>query len=466
MQILISDDNYDFTSTIAEIVQNFGYETHAVYTPEDTIQYLDKFGKKISALLLDIEFGPDTNMNGIDVLEYARRNHPFVPVIMITGKGTIETAVKATKLGAVNFIEKSIVSAEKLREVLDSAISSLGQKDKSEILNFLRTNGIIGSSEKILEMGYSIIRFGRTDLNVLIYGETGTGKKLVAQAIHNASRRIRKPFVVVDIPNIPRELFQSELFGHVKGAFTGASMNKEGLFQKANGGTLFLDEIGELSLELQASLLNPIEEKIIRKIGSSENEEIDVRIISATDKDLSTNVSQGSFRSQLYHRLRECEIQVPPLRERREDIPEIVQHYLAKYNIETGQSKFFSPSAIEFLQEQEWYGNVRELINTIRIARESTEKETIEIPDLKKVLGKRIDNENGDINKEPKPNITTSGGIKEDIERVEKMKIERVLEICRGNVSKAAATLGISRETLHNKIRKYKINPSIYRNRE
>ncbi|MGB9771719.1 MAG: sigma-54-dependent transcriptional regulator [Candidatus Kapaibacteriota bacterium] len=461
MLILISDDNYDFCSTVAEIVQGFGYETHMVHTPEDTITYIDKFSKKVGALFLDIEFGPDTNMNGIDVLEYCRKNHPFVPVVMITGKGTIETAVKATKLGAVNFIEKSLVSAEKLKEVLSSAISIPEQKDKNEILQFLRANGIFGSSEQILDLGYSIVRFGRTDLNVLISGETGTGKKLVAQALHTVSRRARKPFVIVDIPNIPRELFQSELFGHVKGAYTGASSNKEGLFQRANGGTLFLDEIGELSLDLQASLLNPIEEKIIRRIGSSENEEVDVRIVSATDKDLSAMVSQGLFRSQLYHRLRECEIYVPPLRERKEDIPELVQYYLAKYNLESGKTKFFAPSAVEFMQEQSWPGNVRELINIIRIVCEYTEKDTIEIPDLKKFLGKDQSVESESFI----PPITSGGDIKTDIERVEKLKIERTLESCNGNVSKAAAMLGVSRETLHNKIRKYGINPNFYRKR-
>ncbi len=461
MQILISDDNFEFCSTVAEIVQGFGYETQMVHTPEETIQYIDKFSRKIGALLLDIEFGPDTNMNGIDVLEYCRRNHPFIPVIMITGKGTIETAVKATKLGAVNFIEKSLVSADKLREVLSSAVNLSGSRDKGEILQFLRANGIIGSSEKIVELGYSIIRFGRTDLNVLITGETGTGKKLVAQALHTASRRSKRGFIIVDIPNIPRELFQSELFGHVKGAFTGAALNKDGLFQRANGGTLFLDEIGELSLELQASLLNPIEEKIIRKIGSSENEEVDVRIISATDKDLSTMVAQGMFRSQLYHRLRECEIFVPPLRERAEDIPDLVQYYVTKFNLETGKAKFFSPSVIEFMQELPWSGNIRELINTIRIVFEYTEKDTIEIPDLKRFLGKEPTSE-----QEPLiPPITSGGDIKSDVERVEKLKIERTLEACFGNVSKAAASLGVSRETLHNKIRKYGINPNIYRKR-
>ncbi len=459
MVILISDDNFEFSSTVAEIVQSFNYETHSVFTPEDTIAYVDKFHKKIGAILLDIEFGPDTNLNGIDVLEHCRKNHPFIPVIMVTGKGTIETAVKATKLGAINFVEKSIVSKETLQKVLQSALTDTQLKDSNEIFQFLRSAGIIGNSHEILEVGYSIIRFGRTDLNVLITGETGTGKKLVAQAIYSVSRRMRQPFITVDIPNISPELFQSELFGSVRGAFTGAVGTRGGLFQKANGGTLFLDEIGELDFEMQAALLNPVQERIIRKVGSNENEEVDIRFISATDKNLAQMVKDRLFRDQLYHRLRECEIFIPPLRDRREDIPEIIQYYLNIYNREKGITKFFTPSAIEYLQEQDWPGNVRELINTLRIAYEYVDRDMIEIPDLKKFLSSR----KAESEETFTPPISSSGAIKTDLERVEKIKIERALEICNGNVSKTAAMLGVSRETLHNKIRKYEINPNLYR---
>lgn len=462
MMILISDDNYDFSSTISEIVQGFGYETYTVYSPEETMSFIDKHNKKIAALLLDIEFGPETNLTGIDVLEYCRKNHPFIPVIMITGKGTIATAVKATKLGAVNFIEKSLITAEKLREVLESALSNVMEKDRKEIQLFLRSQKLIGSSEKMIDIGFSIVRFARTDLNVLITGETGTGKRLIAEAIHNASQRSKKPFVLVDIPNIRTELFQSELFGHIRGAFTGAMTTREGMFHQANGGTLFLDEIGELSLDMQSCLLNPIQERKVRKVGSNENEEIDVRIVSATDSNLPQKIEKGEFKEQLYHRLRECEISIPPLRERREDIPEIVDYYLHDFNRNSLTPKLFSSSAISWLQEQQWLGNVRELVNVIRVAYQTTVKDIIDVPDLK-VIFKKSEQKNGEI-----PIIFPSSSqkpIKEQLSEVEKISIEKTLDRCNGNVSKAAALLNMSRENLHNKIRRYKIDPSIYRKR-
>lgn len=463
MKILIVDDNLDFCSTVADIVKSFGFETQIILNPEEALYHLAKFYTKVGIILLDIEFGPDAKMNGIDVLEQCRRNYPQIPVIMITGKGTIETAVKATKLGAINFIEKSILSKDKLYEIINSAMERLGvQGDAQEIRKFLEVHKIIGHSKKILEIGDSIIRFGRTDLNVLISGETGTGKKLVAEAIHASSRRSRYPFITVDIPNIPKELFQSELFGHNKGAFSGAIDTKKGLFHQAHRGTLFLDEIGDLSLDLQSNLFIPIEEKIIRRVGSTESEELDVRFISATDKDLLGAMRESKFREQLYHRLRECEIIIPPLRERKEDIPDIIEYYLLKHNEEYKESKSFSPSAIEFLQEQNWPGNVRELVSVMRVTLQTINSDVVEVADLHKV-----------ISTQPLSSQMTSSEVvlsldrtlKEDLAEVDKKKIEATLERTGGNVSRAAAILKISRETLHNKIRRYNINVQIFRSR-
>lgn len=466
MNILIADDNHDFTATIADLVKSFGFDTHTINYPDEAINYINKFSRKISCILLDIEFGPEATLSGIDVLEHCRRHYPAIPVIMISGKGTIETAVKATKLGAVNFIEKSILSKEKLREVLKSVVDDLYiQGEAREILKFLRSQGIIGKSKVILDLGDSIIRFGRTDLNILVTGETGTGKKLVAQAIHTISRRNRASFVTVDIPNIPRELFQSELFGHIKGAFSGATDTKKGLFQQANKGTIFLDEIGDLSTELQSNLFIPIEEKIVRKVGSTEPEDLDVRFISATDKDLMTAIKEGKFREQLYHRLRECGINIPPLRERREDISEIVDFYVEKHNNDFNESKHISPSAIQFLIEQEWRGNVRELSSVIRVALQTATSEQIEINDLHKIMIGNAVSSVTNINSEPVI-LTGDRTLKEDLAELDKMKVESTLERTNGNVSKAAALLAISRETLHNKIRKYGINTQDFRNKK
>jgi DNA-binding NtrC family response regulator len=381
---------------------------------------------------------------------------------MISGKGSIETAVRATKLGAINFVEKSVVNKEKIHAVLTSAMERLGIEGQArEIQKFLEMHGIVSNSKSMVEVGDSIVRFGRTDLNVLISGETGTGKKLVAKAVHAISRRAKGPFVTVDIPNIPRELFQSELFGHNKGSFSGAIDTKKGMFLQANHGTLFLDEIGDLSLELQSNLFNPIEEKIIRKVGSNETEDLDVRFISATDKDLLSAMKESRFREQLYHRLRECEIHLPPLRERTEDIPHIVDHYVQKHNLEYNEEKIISPSTIEFMQEQYWPGNVRELYSVIRVALQTVSNNQVEISDLVKIIQSSSPVKN--IESSTETFISSDKTLKEDLAQVDKKKIEATLEHCNGNVSKSAVALGISRETLHNKIRKYSINTHIFR---
>jgi DNA-binding NtrC family response regulator len=470
MSVLIIDDNQDFTATLSDLAASFGYETYAINSPEEALEYLSKNFRKISCILLDIEFGPGASMNGIDVLERCRRFYHSIPVIMISGKGTIEMAVKATKLGAVNFIEKSVLTRDKLREVLNSVLNSENMKGEAkEILKFLRSQGIISKSQAMLEIGDNIIRFGRTDLNVLVTGETGTGKKLVAQAIHMVSRRTKFPFVTVDIPNIPRELFQSELFGHNKGAFSGATDTKKGLFQQANKGAIFLDEIGDLSMELQSNLLIPIEEKIVRKVGATESEDLDVRFISATDRDLMAAIKEGKFREQLYHRLRECGINIPPLRERREDIPEIIEYYVEKHNNDFNEAKAISPSAVQFLLEQEWRGNVRELSSIVRVALQTGAGDQIEINDLTKIMtGVSSVSATAHLHsmQENDAIISTDRTLKEDLAELDKLKIESTLERTSGNVSKAAALLAISRETLHNKIRKYGINAQNFRNKK
>ncbi len=465
MKILISDDNVDYCSTIADILQSMGYETHSLYNPGDTIDFLGKYHVEFSLLLLDIEFGVGEELTGLDVLEYCRTNIPELPVIMISGKGTIETAVRATKLGAINFIEKSLISKERIEEVVKSATDSIRTTNKyNEIRKFLQSMNIIAKSKMMLEIGDMIVKYGRTDLNVLITGDTGTGKKLVAKALHAISRRVKAPFVTVDIPNIPRELFQSELFGHIKGSFSGAMNNKLGLFHQANNGTLFLDEIGDLSLDLQSSLLVPVEEKIIRKVGSNVNEQIDVRFISATDKDLLKMINESKFREQLYHRLRECEIQLPPLSSRLEDIPDIVEYYTQKHNIDFHQNKYFSPATIEFLQEQQWPGNVRELASTVKVVLQTSSKDLIEIQDVYNVL--ITSRKNFDTKVTEQLTITPGKTLKEDLEKVDKKKIESVLMMYKGNVSKAAYHLGVSRETLHNRIRKYEINVQLFREKK
>jgi DNA-binding NtrC family response regulator len=461
MIVLIVDDNKDFSSTIADIVGSFGYETKTLHTPADALNFASRFAKNIGLVLLDIEFSPEETMDGLDVLEYIRKNYPSIPVVMISGKGTIESAVRATKLGAVNFIEKSIVSKERIKSVLETSIAPVEKKSEAEdIRKFLATHGIIGKSKSMLAIGDNIIRYGRTDLNVLITGETGTGKKLVAKALHAASRRAKHPFVTVDIPNIPKELFQSELFGHIRGSFSGATETKKGLFHEANKGSIFLDEIGEMSLDLQSNLFIPIEEKVVRRVGSVQSEEVDIRFISATDMDLMKSMKEGKFREQLYHRLRECEISIPSLSERREDIQDIVEFYVKKHNDDFQESKFFSPSASEFLCEQNWHGNVRELASVIRVAMQTVMHDRVEVSELHKIINTKPGYIRAEIAEEFMSDRRT---LKEDLAEVDKKKIENILQKCNGNVSKSAAMLGISRETLHNKIRRYEVDVQLFR---
>ncbi len=461
IRILIADDNKEFATTMSGIVKSFGYNTLLAHTPDEAIQCAHENHNIIGAALLDIEFGPEAQLDGLDILESLRKSYPEIPVIMISGKGTIESAVRATKLGAINFIEKGVVTKDRIKAVLDTAMERLGPRGEyDEIRKFLASQGIIATSKPMMEIGDAIIRYARTDLNVLITGDTGTGKKLVAMAIHAASRRNRHPFVTVDIPNIPKELFQSELFGHVKGAFSGATDSKKGLFQQANNGTIFLDEIGEMTTDLQSSLFIPIEEKEVRRVGSVKSEPVNLRFISATDKNLLDGMKNGKFREQLYHRLRECEIHLPSLSERREDIPGIIEFYLQKHNQDFGEQKYFSPSALDLMGEQRWHGNIRELAGVVKVALQTSLKEQIEANDIQKIL-KNSPSVNKPVSETAY--LSTTGSLKDDLAKVDKIKIESSLERCKGNVTKTAALLGVSRETLHNKIRRYEIDVQQYR---
>ncbi|MFM8568995.1 MAG: sigma-54-dependent transcriptional regulator [Candidatus Kapaibacterium sp.] len=462
MNILIADDNADFCSTLCDIVAVRGWKPASRNTPEDALAYLEGHHRDLSAILLDIEFDHRSALNGLDVLAQSVKKYPSIPVIMISGKGTIETAVRATKLGAVNFIEKSTLSSEHLLDVIASAAERFqSSAQQTEFLATIREHGIIGTSKAIQAVADKIIRYGRTELSVLITGETGTGKKLVAHALHAVSKRAKHACVTVDIPNIPRDLFQSELFGHVRGSFSGALSDKKGLFHHANKGTLFLDEIGDLAPESQANLLLPMEERSIRRVGSIESEDLDIRFISATDKDLPEAMKKGMFREQLYHRLRECEIFLPALHERRDDIPLITEHYVSKHNREHEDQKVISPSAMEYLQSRDWSGNVRELSSVLRVILQTVPRDVIEVSDI------HASTTSSHVNDTRLPGniISVERTRREDLERVDKMKIESMLKTYNGNVSKTAAQLGVSRETLHVKIRKYGINVHEFRDR-
>ncbi|MFY8001952.1 MAG: sigma-54-dependent transcriptional regulator [Candidatus Kapaibacteriota bacterium] len=479
MNILIADDNREYCATIGDIISSEGWKYAAVHTPGDALEYLRLRSAEVALVLLDVDFN-HPQMNGLDVLAESKRLYPHIPVVMISGTGSINAAVQATRIGAENFIPKSDISREKLKEVLYTAMERLNTRIASEeTLQFMRTNGLIGRSRRMMDVAEKIMKYGKTELSVLVTGETGTGKKIVAKALHAASRRAKAGFVTVDIPNIPSSLFQSELFGHTKGAFSGAGEDKIGLFQQAHQGTLFLDEIGDLPLELQPSLLLPIDDKKVKRLGSVREEDVNVRIVSATDRNLPEAIREKKFREQLYHRLRECEIALPPLRERREDIPLIVEFYLQQHNQTMGEQRYIAISAIEYMQGLAWDGNVRQLTNLLKRVLQTAQNDRIEMADIAESDPSLVQNfsqytssshssshsytshtsqaSNGATFQPVHSLPLTSGTIKADEDELKKQRVIATLTETSGNVSKAAAQMGISRETLHTWMKRYNI---------
>ncbi len=475
MKILIVDDNREFCATIGGIIAREGWKYHALHNPAEALEYLRTEHGSVGLMLLDVDFNHPT-LSGIEVLGESRKLYPQIPVVMISGTGSFGTAVQATKIGAENFIPKSDISREKLKEVIYTAMERVNRSSANEeVMRFMQENGLIGKSRVMLDVAENILKYGRTELTVLVTGDTGTGKKIVARALHATSRRAKGSFVTVDIPNIPQTLFQSELFGHTKGAFSGAGEEKIGLFQQATAGTLFLDEIGDLPQELQASLLLPIDNKIVKRLGSVKEEPVNVRIISATDRNLPEAIREKKFRDQLYHRLRECEIALPPLNERREDIPLIVEHYIRQHNETMGEQKFFAPSATEYLQELAWEGNVRQLESMLRRVLQTASMDTIQVEDIVKgepAVRTSVSSAPANTSLSASaaaplqaPSLTPANGLtmREYEDELRKQKVVATLNECNGNVSKAAARLEVSRETLHTWMRKYKLESSQFK---
>ncbi|MCL2040336.1 MAG: sigma 54-interacting transcriptional regulator [Bacteroidetes bacterium] len=443
MKVLIVDDSVDFNCTIADIVRSFGVDAESINTPNEAINYMATEGKNIDLILLDVEFGFVEKLNGLDLLDIFRRNHPTIPVVMITGKGTIETAVRATKLGAVNFIEKNILTKVQIKGIIDTILSPNSEYDENTI-KFLEQHGIIGKSKIIKNLANNIIKIANTDLNVLITGKTGTGKKLIANLLHKLSTRNTHKLTVVDIPNLNNNYDNS-------------------IFQEANNGTILLDGIDKLSVSVQQQLLFPIQNMLLKKNTNPDLDCPNVRFISTTIKDLPEMTNNDLFSEQLYHRLKECEIHIPPLNSHKEDIPYITQHSTNKYNKKYIRNKYFTPSAIEYLTNQEWYGNVRELSAYISMALQTIDNDAIEANELIKIKDTYSKNKEFYADIPSTLHISVDNTLKEDMAEINKIKIQNTLMNTRGNVSKAAALLGISREAVHLKINKYNINVKDFR---
>ena len=435
LQILVVDDDPEIRRTLRGVLEDEG---HRVAEAGDGVRALEAMEhRRFDAVLLDVNM---PEMGGLQALTMIREQSPQTGVIMVSGESTISTAVQALKRGAFDFIEKP-VDPERLLDVLAQAahVTALRRAEPGDPDSL----GILGKSPAVQHLVSEIKRAAPSQAKVLITGENGSGKDLVAEAIHRLSKRAGKPFVKLNCAAIPKDLVESELFGHEKGAFTGALQKKAGRLERADEGTLFLDEIGDLSLEAQAKLLRAIETGEVDRVGASDTVKVDVRIVSATNKNLAEEIEKGEFRRDLYYRLNTLPIHVAPLRERRGDVPIIAEHYLGIFcDAEGKPRKTLSSEAIEVLQEYRWPGNVRELKNVMERAAILVEGTEIGAEDVAPWLEAASDSE------EP-------AGLRGEIERREADAIRKALEAANWNVTQAAAGLGIDRTNLHRKMRKY-----------
>jgi len=360
--ILVVDDEKSITNTLQDILQ---YESHNVSIANTGMEAIELLLKdKFDAVFCDIKM---PEMDGIEVLKVIVEKHSDTPVIMISGHADIEIAVETIKTGAFDFIEKPL----DLNRILITLKNALEKKDlvvetKSLKRKVSKTYDIIGESPSIIKVKDMIERVAPTDARVLITGDNGTGKELVARWLHEKSNRCKGPFIEVNCAAIPSELIESELFGHEKGAFTSAHKQRKGKFEQASGGTLFLDEIGDMSLSAQAKVLRALQENKITRVGSDKDIKVDVRIVAATNKDLSREITETKFREDLYHRLSVILIKVPALKDRLEDIPLLAEHFINVICSEYGEkNKKITPKALELLKEMSWSGNIREFRNVI-----------------------------------------------------------------------------------------------------
>jgi DNA-binding NtrC family response regulator len=442
--VLVVDDEKSIRDAIKMILE---YDKYDVQFAGDGPSALAKVaGTVFDVVLLDIKMA---GMDGLRVLKTIKEKTPELPVVMISGHGTIETAVEATKLGAFDFLQKPL-DRERLLITVRNAIQAKNLMSEVQEMK-IQVEGkdvILGESLKIKEVLAIVGRVAPTEARVLIIGENGSGKELVARAVHRMSRRNDKPLVEVNCAAIPNELIESELFGHEKGSFTGATNQRIGKFELADGGTLFLDEIGDMSLNAQAKVLRAIEEGKVERVGGNKQIAVDVRLITATNKNLSEMIKQGTFREDLYHRLNVIPIVVPPLRERRDDVPLLANAFAEEICRRYGMApKKFSDEALRKLASMDWSGNVRELKNTIERLVIMTPATLIE-DDRVEPGAEKVKSESGDL-------LEKGGTFQDFKDRAEAAFIKKLLDEHDWNISRTAQSLDIQRSHLYNKMKKF-----------
>ncbi len=450
-EILVVDDERNIRASLEGILKDEGYRVRAVATGEDLLKQMTLAPPDL--VILDVWL---PGMDGLQALEELKTTHPDLPVIMISGHSTVETAVKATKLGAYDFIEKPL-TLEKTILTVKNALDRqrLAQENLSLRQTLEKRYEIIGESAAIKALRKQIESAAPSHGRVLIRGESGTGKELIARAIHRHSQIATKPFVEVNCAAIPDELIESELFGHERGAFTGATTKRKGKFEVADGGTIFLDEVGDMSLKTQAKVLRVLQEQTFERVGGAETITVDVRVIAASNKNLEEEIQKGTFREDLFYRLNVIPFEVLPLRERRDDIERLAKHFVTLFTREYGKpEKEFSPEARELLRQHAWPGNVRELRNVIERLVIMVPGETIRtedvVPSLRVRLGAAAEGVGESL-------VDWDGTLREARERFEREYIQRRLREVNGNITHAAERLGIERSNLHRKMKAYGI---------
>jgi two-component system response regulator PilR (NtrC family) len=438
--VLVVDDEPEMCAVLKDVLKEAQYDVTCVLSGKEAIRIIEN--ENFDLVITDLKM---REMDGMALLSWVKNEKPDIEVIMITGYGTIDTAVEATKKGAFHFVQKPFKMKEMLL-LVEKALSTKkllaeNKRLREEIEEQYGFGNILGRS-KSMEQVFRLIKLvADTSSNVMIIGESGTGKELVAKAIHYNSRRSGSSFIAVNCSAIPEGLLESELFGHVKGSFTGAHVTRQGLFVEASGGTLFLDEIGDMPPGVQVKLLRVLQDRTIRPVGSNKSYSVDVRIISATHRDLKEEIKSGTFREDLYYRLSVIPIILPPLNERKEDFPILVDHFIRKYSVESGQKqKKITSKAMDALMNHKWEGNVRELENVIERTVVLTAKESIDIPDLPEYIAKKKKTQEFEFTDRLVP-----------LQEVESEYINHVMKIAHGNKSKAAEILGINRRTLYRK---------------
>ena len=439
--VMIVDDEEGIRETLSGILEDEGYESITASSGEEAVKKAKETTPDV--VLLDIWL---PGMDGIATLKELKENHPAVPVIMISGHANIEIAVKATKMGAYDLLEKPLSIGKVLLAVV-RALEKRGLELENRMLreNLLKKCRMIGESAKIKQLKEQITMAAQSNSRVMILGESGSGKELVAQLLHETSSRSGGPFIEVNCAAIPQELIESELFGHERGSFTGAFERKKGKFELADNGTLFLDEIGDMSLQTQAKVLRVLETQEFQRVGGSKNIKVDVRIISATNKDLAEEVKKGNFREDLYFRLNVIPIKVPSLRERLEDIPELVDNFLDIFAAEYGQQKKeITEDAVKMLQKHPWPGNIRELKNVLERLVIMTPSKTITAADMF-------------MPESPGSDYFSFSTLRDARDAFERDFIIKKLDENAWNISKTAEVLDMERSNLHRKIKAYDI---------